>query len=108
MSLEGLQTKDFRDRMAKERSNLPNLIVELAEVLDKMIEEIERPTRADIARLHARMRELIGSKENLINTCGNEGKLCAICPFMAYVPTDIQYASESQPICLPWIALNRA
>lgn len=108
MSMEGLQTKDFRDRLKKSRETLPQLVVELAELLDRTIEEIEKPTRGDIARLHRSMRAVIGTKESLINTCGNEGEICISCPFMAYVPTDIHFASESQPICLPWIALNRA
>ncbi len=105
--MEGLQTKDFRDRLDKGREDLPAIIIDLAEVLTDMIENIERPTRGDIARLHGRLRDIIGIKARLVEVCGNEGELCTICPFMAYVPTEINYASESQPLCLPWIALNR-
>jgi hypothetical protein len=105
--MEGLQTKDFFDRLEKRKNELPELILQLSEVLTRMVEETELPTRGDIARLHGGLREVIGSRDELIRTCGNDGKICGICPFMAYVPTEIHFASESQPFCLPWIAWNR-
>lgn len=108
MAIEGLQTHDFFQRFERSRSVLHPVILRLAETLVKMIDEIEYPTPADIARMHEQMRSVVGARENLSSVCGTEGKVCVICPFAAYIPSEFPHASEDVPVCIPWIALNRA
>lgn len=107
MPVEGLQTHDFLQRLERSRSVLPPLIVSLAEILRTSIDEIEYPTPADISRMHERMRSISGTQEDLDRTCGREGKLCVICPFAAYIPSEFPHASREIPVCIPWIAMSR-
>lgn len=107
MPVEGLQTHDFAQRLHRSRPVLPPLVLSMASILVEMIDEIEYPTPADIARMHERVRSAAGSGESLAEVCGNEGKLCAICPFAAYIPSEFSHASQEIPVCIPWIAVNR-
>lgn len=108
MPVEGLQTHDFFQRLERCLPVLHPTILSMAQVLVKMIDEIEYPTPADIARMHEQIRSAIGLRENLSSVCGTEGKVCVICPFAAYIPSDFPHASEEIPVCIPWIALNRS
>jgi len=107
MPVEGLQTHDFLQRLDRSQSVLPSIIRTMAEALAKQVDEIEYPTPADISRLHEQFRQAVGARENLSAVCGIEGKLCVICPFAAYIPSEFPFASEEAPVCLPWIAVLR-
>jgi hypothetical protein len=101
----GLQTLDFMNRLKKYEEELPPLLQELAKVMLKLIEEIEKPQLDDILRLQAQLREMIGDRARLLAACGAEGELCQHCPFGAYLPSGFPYACEEKPLCLPWIVL---
>jgi hypothetical protein len=105
MSPTGIQTHDFLKRLQKVDPALPPLLLNLAEVMRRLIEEIESPQLEDIQRLHAELRRIIGDPQSLREICGQEGKLCNRCPFGAYLPSGFPYASEKQAICLPWIVV---
>ncbi len=53
MTTSGVQTQDFLMRLKKAEASLPPLILELAAVMARMIEEIDRPQLADIQGLQA-------------------------------------------------------
>jgi hypothetical protein len=107
MTHYGLQTIDFLDRIKKFERELPPLLLEMAELLQRMIEEIERPQLEDVQKMQAELRQLIGDSERLIAACGDEGKLCTQCPFGSYLPSGFPFASPEQPLCLPWIVLTQ-
>ena len=53
MTTSGLQTHDFLMRLKKAGDSLPPLLLELAGLMQRMVEEIERPQLADIQGLQA-------------------------------------------------------
>ena len=67
MTTSGLQTHDFLMRLKKAEDNLPPLPLELAGVMRRMVEEIERPQLQDIQGLQAELRRLIGGT---LSVCG--------------------------------------
>lgn len=105
MSTSGVQTHDFLVRLKKAEESLPPLLLDLAAVMQRMIEEIARPQLEDIQALQAELRQLIGDPQRLRDICGSEGQLCGQCPFGAYLPSGFPYASEQQALCLPWIVI---
>jgi hypothetical protein len=105
MTTSGLQTHDFLTRLKKAEDSLPPLLLELAAVMRRMVEELERPQLADIQALQADLRRLIGDPQRLRDICGADGKLCVQCPFGAYLPSGFPHASEKQALCLPWIVI---
>ena len=105
MTTSGLQTHDFLTRLKKAEDSLPPLLLELAAVMRRMVEELERPQLADIQALQAELRRLIGDPQRLRDICGAEGQLCPQCPFGASLPSGFPHASEKQPLCLPWIVI---
>jgi hypothetical protein len=105
MTTSGVQTHDFLMRLQKAEDSLPPLLLELARVLQRMIEEVQRPELDDIQRLQTEIRRLIGDPQRLRDICGAEGQLCTRCPFGAYLPSGFPYASEKQALCLPWIVI---
>jgi hypothetical protein len=105
MTTSGLQTHDFLMRLQKGEDSLPPLLLELAAMMRRMVEELERPQLADIEALQAELRRLIGDPQRLRDICGTEGQLCAQCPFGAYLPSGFPHASEKQALCLPWIVI---
>lgn len=107
MTHYGLQTMEFLDRLKKFAGELPPLLVEMAELLQRMIEEIERPQLEDVEKMQAQLLQMIGDSERLIAVCGTEGKLCPQCPFGSYLPSGFTFASPEQPLCLPWIVLTQ-
>ncbi len=104
MNTGGIQTLDFLARLKKAES-LPPLLLDLARVMERTIQEIVNPQVEDIRRLHEELRTLIGDAEGLRAACGTEGKFCGQCPFGAYLPSGFPYASEKQALCLPWIVV---
>ena len=105
MSMSGVQTNDFLMRLKKTEDSLAPLLLELATVMRRMIEEINQPQLEDIQGLQAELRRLIGDPQRLRDICGTEGQLCDQCPFGAYLPSGFPYASEQQALCLPWIVI---
>ncbi len=105
MSYSGLQTHDFLARLNKVEEHFPPLLLKLARVMGRMIEEIDRPQLEDILKLQADLRGLIEDVEELRAACGTAGKLCSQCPFGAYLPSGFPHASEQQALCLPWIVI---
>jgi hypothetical protein len=105
MTGSGLQTHDFLMRLQKAEDSLPPLLLELAAVMRKLVEELDRPQLDDILALQAELRRLIGDPQRLRDICGTEGQLCTQCPFGAYLPSGFPYASEKQALCLPWIVI---
>jgi hypothetical protein len=105
MSTSGVQTHDFLMRLKKAEESLPPLLLDLAAVMQRMIEEVARPQLEDIQALQAELRQLIGDPQGLRDICGSEGQLCGRCPFGAYLPSGFPYASERQALCLPWIVI---
>jgi hypothetical protein len=102
----GIQTHDFIRRLKQvDESSLPPLLLELARVMEAMIQEIDDPQLEDIRKLQGAMRRLIGDATGLRAVCGTAGELCGQCPFGAYLPSGFPYASEKQALCLPWIAV---
>jgi hypothetical protein len=65
MSTSGVQTHDFLMRLKKTEDSLPALLLELAGVMRRMVEEIERPQLQDIQALQAELRRLIGDPQGL-------------------------------------------
>lgn len=105
MTTSGIQTHDFLMRLQKVGDTFPSLLLELAELMRRMIEEIDRPQLENVQRLQAELRRRIGDPQGLREICGTEGKLCAQCPFGAYLPSGFPYASEQQALCLPWMVI---
>ena len=108
MSFYGLQTLDFLERCGKGEEAIPPLLQDMARVLKKMIEEIERPELTDVQKMQGQLLEMVVDAAHLIAACGTEGKLCSQCPFGAYLPTGFPFASPTQPLCLPWIVLTQS
>lgn len=107
MTHYGLQTLDFLDRIKKFEEDMPPLLLEMSRLLQRMIEEIERPQLEDVQKMQAELLQMIGGSERLIAACGAEGKLCPQCPFGSYLPSGFPFASPEQPLCLPWIVLTQ-
>ncbi len=105
MSTGGIQTHDFLQRLKKTEATLPPLLLEMARLMARMVEEIANPQVEDIRKLHQEFRALIGDAEDLRAFCGTEGAFCSQCPFGAYLPSGFAYASEKQALCLPWIVV---
>jgi hypothetical protein len=106
MTSGGIQTHDFIRRLRQvEESGLSPLLLELARVMEAMIQVIENPQLEDIRKLQGAMRRLIGDANELRAVCGTAGEVCGQCPFGAYLPSGFPYASETQALCLPWIAV---
>jgi hypothetical protein len=101
----GVQTHDFLSRLKKVEEDFPPLLLELAGLMARMIEELDRPQLEDVLNLQKELRQLIGDPERLRGICGTEGQLCPRCPFGAYLPSGFPYASEKQALCLPWIVV---
>jgi hypothetical protein len=105
LSTTGLQTHDFLRRLEKHQDILPPLLLEMAQLMRRMVEELDRPQLEDILKLQAELCRLIGDPQGLRDICGTEGELCSKCPFGAYLPSGFAYASEKQALCLPWIVV---
>ena len=107
MTHYGLQTLDFLARLQKFEQELPPLLLEMALLLKRMIEEIDKPQLEDIQQMQAELLKMVSDSERLVAVCGTEGKLCPQCPFGSYLPTGFPFASPTQPLCLPWIVLTQ-
>jgi hypothetical protein len=105
MNTGGIQTHDFLMRLRKSQDSLPPLILQMARLMARLVEEIQQPQIDDIRTLQEQLRQMIGDAAELRNFCGTEGSFCGQCPFGAYLPTGFAYASETQALCLPWIVV---
>lgn len=99
------QTAEFLKRLERNRDTLPDLLVRLAEVLLEGIQELDSPEAEDVHLLLQRLRTGIGSRHRLRATCGETGQWCRLCPFGAFIPLELEFSSETQPVCLPWILI---
>ncbi len=101
----GRHIAEFLDRLERNRAALPELLTRLSEILAERIEEIEQPQADNIAALLQHLRTEIRSREMLRKACGESGRWCKMCPFGAFIPAEFDFSSETQAVCLPWIAL---
>lgn len=99
------QTEEFLKRLERNRDTLPDLLVRLSEVLLEGIQELESPRSEDVRLLLQRLYAEIGSRHRLRATCGETGQWCRLCPFGAFIPPELEFSSEAQPVCLPWILI---
>jgi hypothetical protein len=107
----GRHTEEFMRRIDQNKDELPDILLELAGLQRNRIEELPEPSQQAIQELLDIFREHLGGPEpgqaTLVETCGHEGALCGVCPFGAFIPPDMGFASKSQPICLPWISVTQ-
>ncbi|MFQ5855187.1 MAG: hypothetical protein ACE5LU_06045 [Anaerolineae bacterium] len=101
----GQRTAEFMDRLQRNRGALPDILVRLSNVLAGRIEEIEQPQAEDITLLLQRLAFQVGPREFLRAACGQAGEWCKLCPFGAFIPPEFDFSSETQAVCLPWIAV---
>lgn len=99
------RTAEFIDRHQHNAGTLPALLVRLSDVLAEHIEEIEHPQSEAVATLLQQLNSAIGSRELLRTACGEAGQWCKLCPFGAFIPPEFDFSSETQAVCLPWIAM---
>ncbi len=107
----GRLTEEFLNRLDQNQAELPEVLIDLAKMQRTRIEETTEPSEQDIKELLQHLREQLGGREagqaTLVETCGNEGAICGICPFGAFIPPEMDFSSQRQPICLPWISVTR-
>lgn len=103
----GHQTAEFVERLARNRSKLPPVLVRLADRMHERVQAVEEPGPADIQALLQSLSGALHSRAELRQVCGEEGEWCGRCPFGAFIPPEFEFASETQPICLPWIAVHQ-
>ncbi|MFQ5855194.1 MAG: hypothetical protein ACE5LU_06080 [Anaerolineae bacterium] len=106
----GGQTAEFMDRLQRNERLLPDILVKLSKLMRERIEVQEEPGEEEVRALLGDLSRYVGShasRAELSNTCGEEGEWCARCPFGVFIPREFEFSSETQPICLPWIAMTR-
>lgn len=106
----GGQTAEFMTRLERNQKVLPDILVGLSKLMRERIDAQEEPGEAEVQALlqdFNRYVESHSSRAELSNTCGEEGEWCGRCPFGAFIPPEFEFSSETQPICLPWIAVTR-
>ena len=107
----GRLTEEFFSRLEQNREELPEILLELGTLQNKFIHEVPEPSQKEIQALLDKLRERLGGGEagqtTLAETCGHEGALCPTCPFGAFIPEEMGFASQRQPICLPWISVTQ-
>lgn len=107
----GRRTEEFIRRLDHNKDELPEILLELAGLQRIRIEEVPEPSQQAIQELLEVIREHLGGPESgqtaLVETCGHEGALCGVCPFGAFIPQEMGFASRHQPICLPWISVTQ-
>ncbi|MFQ5593459.1 MAG: hypothetical protein ACE5HA_04860 [Anaerolineae bacterium] len=106
----GGQTADFMERLQRNAKVLPELLVQLSKLMRERIEVQEEPGEAEVRALLGDLYRYVGSyasRAELSNTCGEAGEWCDRCPFGVFIPQEFEFSSETQPICLPWIAITQ-
>ena len=107
----GKLTEEFLRRLEQNQEELPEVLTNLARLQRNRIQETPEPGQKDIEELLQSLREHLGGAEAgrsvLVDTCGHEGALCNICPFGAFIPPEMGFASLRQPICLPFISVTK-
>ena len=107
----GRRTEEFIRRLDHNKDELPEILLELAGLQRNSIEEVPEPSQQAIQELLEALRDRLGGLESgqttLAETCGHEGALCGACPFGAFIPQEMGFASQVQPICLPWISVTQ-
>jgi hypothetical protein len=106
----GRQTAEFMNRLQRNEQVLPKLLVRLAKLMRERVEVQGEPGEAEVQALLRDLQRHVesrASRAELSNTCGEEGEWCSRCPFGVFIPQEFDFSSETQPICLPWIAVTR-
>lgn len=107
----GKLTEEFLRRLEQNQGELPEILIQLGRIQRDSIEETPEPTEEDIKGLIEKLLQHLGGREagqkTLVETCGHEGALCGTCPFGAFIPPEMGFSSQRQPICLPWISVTK-
>ena len=107
----GRLTEEFLSRLEQNKKELPEILLDLAGLQRNLIQEVPEPTEKEIHGLLDSIREKFGGLEagltTLVETCRHEGALCGVCPFGAFIPPEMGFSSQRQPICLPWISVTQ-
>ena len=106
----GDQTAKFMERLQRNEKVLPELLVRLSKLMRERIEVQEEPGEAEVRALLGDLNRYVeshASRTELSNTCGEQGEWCGRCPFGVFIPQEFEFSSETQPICLPWIAITQ-
>jgi len=103
----GHQTAEFVERLTRNRGKLPTVLVRLADLMYERVQAVEEPGPEEIQSLLQRLSSALQSRDELRQVCGEEGEWCGRCPFGVFIPGEFEFASETQPVCLPWIAVTR-
>ncbi|RME47047.1 MAG: hypothetical protein D6791_06765 [Chloroflexi bacterium] len=106
----GAQTAEFMDRLERNMRILPPILVQLSKIMRERVEIQEEPGEAEVQALLGDLGRYVAShasRAELSNTCGEQGEWCGRCPFGVFIPQEFEFSSETQPICLPWIAVTR-
>ncbi len=76
----GRLTEEFLNRLAENKEELPQILLDLALLQRNLIHEVPEPTENEIHGLIDSIREKLGGSEagetTLVETCGHEGALC--------------------------------
>jgi hypothetical protein len=107
----GKLTVEFLQRLDKHREELPKILLDMSVLMGNVIEYVPEPSEKEIQALLGNLLEHLSGPEagkaTLDETCGQEGALCPVCPFGAFIPQEMGFSSQQQPICLPWISVTR-
>lgn len=103
----GRQTAEFVERLTRNRRKLPAVLVRLADRMYERVQAVEEPGPEEIQSLLQGLSRMLSSRAELRQVCGEEGEWCGRCPFGVFIPSEFELSSETQPVCLPWIAVTR-
>lgn len=107
----GGQTAEFLERLQRNERILPDVLVRLSKIMRERIEVQEEPGQAEVQALLQDLNNYVAShasRAELSSICGETGEWCARCPFGVFIPHEFEFSSETQPICLPWIAITQS
>jgi len=99
------------ERLQRNEKVLPEILVRLSKLMRERIEVQEEPGEAEVRALLGDLNRYVesrASRAELSDTCGEQGEWCGRCPFGVFIPREFEFSSETQPICLPWIAITTA
>lgn len=106
----GGQTAEFMDRLERNERILPEILAKLSKIMRERIEVQAEPEAAEVRALLGDLNRYVesqASRAELSGICGEQGEWCGRCPFGVFIPQEFEFSSETQPICLPWIAITQ-
>jgi len=98
-------------RLQQNEQVLPEILVRLSKLVRERIEVQQEPGEAEVRALLGDLNRYVeshASRAELSDVCGEQGEWCGRCPFGVFIPREFEFSSETQPICLPWIAITTA